>query len=126
MKEMLPYNKGLKNVARNLRKDMTDAEKLLWTRIRKKQLKGFQFYRQKNIGQYIVDFYCPASRMVIEIDGGQHYTEDGAQKDKVRDDYLALLGFKVFRFSDRQIFKNIGGVLETIYEYLSKSLPASL
>jgi very-short-patch-repair endonuclease len=123
---MFPYNKGLKNLARNLRKNTTDAEKLLWTRIRRKQLHGFQFYRQKNIGQYIVDFCCPASRVVIEIDGGQHYTEEGEQKDKVRDDYLELLGFKVFRFSDREVFENIDGVLERIYGYLPKSLPTSL
>ena len=90
---MFPYNKALKSIARDLRKNTTDAEKLLWTRIRKKQLQGFQFHRQKNVGQYIVDFYCPASRIVIEVDGGQHYTDDGARKDKARDDYLELLGF---------------------------------
>ncbi len=114
----LPFNKGLQQFARDLRKNMTDAEKRVWARIRRKQLKGCQFYRQKNIGNYIVDFYCPAAKLLIEIDGGQHYSEDGLLKDKVRDSYLTSLGFRVLRFSDRQVLRNIDGVLDTICEYL--------
>ena len=68
---MLSYNKSLTQLSRNLRRNMTDAERLLWSKIRSKQLKGFQFYRQKIIGNYIVDFYCPKSKLVIEVDGGQ-------------------------------------------------------
>lgn len=56
---------------------MTDAERLLWSRIRRNQLKGFQFYRQKITGNYIVDFYCPELKLVIEVDGGQHYIAEG-------------------------------------------------
>ena len=115
---MLPYNKRLKELSRELRKNMTDAEKLIWSRIRRKQLKGYQFYRQKNIGNYIVDFYCPAAKLIVEIDGGQHYSKEGTEKDKVRDNYVSRLGFTVLRFSDRDVFKNINGVLERIYEYL--------
>lgn len=126
LKKMIPFSKELKIVARGLRKNMTDAEGHLWKRIRRKQLRGFQFYRQKNIGQYIVDFYCPGAKIIIEIDGGQHYSEEGAQKDKSRDDYLEVLGFKVLRFSDREVFENTDGALEKIYEHLSKSLPTSL
>ena len=107
----LPFNKELKQFARDLRKNMTDAEKRVWARIRRKQLKGCQFYRQKNIGNYIVDFYCPAAKLLIEIDGGQHYSEDGLRKDKVRDSYLTSLGFRVLRFSDREVLENIEGVL---------------
>jgi very-short-patch-repair endonuclease len=114
----LPFSKGLKPFARQLRKDMTDAEKRVWMRIRMKQLKGFQFYRQKNIGNYIVDFYCPAAKLIIEVDGGQHYSEAGFRKDKDRDNYLTSLGFRVLRFSDREAFKNVEAVLETICEYL--------
>jgi len=114
----LPYNKELKHFARELRKNMTDAERRVWMRIRLKQLKGRQFYRQKNIGNYIVDFYCPAARLIIEIDGGQHYSKDGLRRDNVRDAYLASLGFRTIRFTDREVFENIEGVLETICEYL--------
>jgi very-short-patch-repair endonuclease len=115
---MLPYNKNLKELARVLRKNMTDAERFLWSKIRRKQLKGYQFYRQKNIGNYIVDFYCPAAQLIVEIDGGQHYSEDGIEKDKERDDYLGNLAFTVLRFSNRDIFKNIDGVVEEIYNHL--------
>jgi very-short-patch-repair endonuclease len=115
---MLPFNKKLKGLARELRTRMTDAELVLWGKIRKKELKGFQFYRQKNIGNYIVDFYCPAAQLVIELDGGQHYSEVGMEKDKIRENYLASLGFTVLRFSDRDVLKNMDGVLQRIWEHL--------
>jgi very-short-patch-repair endonuclease len=95
---------------------MTDAERLLWSKIRGKQLKGYQFYRQRIIGNYIVDFYCPKVKLVIELDGGQHYSGEGLEKDKIRDDYLREQGLKVLRFSDRDVFENITGVVESIYE----------
>ena len=69
-------------------------------------------------GNYIVDFYCPAAKLIVEVDGGQHYISADNQKDKVRDQYLDNLGFKVLRFSNRDIFKNIDGVLQKIYDYL--------
>jgi len=115
---MLPFNRRLKERARELRKDMTDAERSLWRKIRRKQIKGYQFYRQRNIGNYIVDFYCPAAKLIIEIDGGQHYSRGGIAKDKIRDAYLEGLGFTVMRFSDREVLKNVSGVLERIYEQL--------
>ena len=115
---MLPYNKNLKELARVLRKNMTDAERFLWSKIRRKQLKEFQFYRQKNIGDYIVDFYCPAAKLIVEIDGGQHYSEENIVKDEVRDKFLSDLGFRVLRFSNSDVFKNIEGVVEEIYNHL--------
>ncbi len=115
---MLPYNKSLNNLARNLRKNMTDAEKRLWSRIRRKQLKEIQFYRQKNIGDYIVDFYCPSAKLIVEIDGGQHYSGDTRTKDQKRDEFLNRLGFKVLRFSNSDVFENIEGVVQKIYNHL--------
>ena len=97
---------------------MTDTEQLLWLKIRKRQLKGYQFYRQKILGNYIVDFYCPEANFVIELDGGQHYSDKGIEKDRLRDEYLSSLGLRVLRFSDRDIFKNLTGVLEKIWENL--------
>ena len=95
---------------------MTDAEQLLWSRIRRKQLKSRQFYRQKIIGNYITDFYCPKSKLIIEIeiDGGQHYSEQEKKKDKIRYDYISKIGLKVLRFSDNEIFKNLEDVIEKI------------
>jgi len=115
---MLPYNKNLKNLARNLRKNMTDAERRLWSKVRRKQLKQLQFYRQKNIGDYIVDFYCPAANLIVDIDGGQHYSEENTLKDEVRDKFMNDLGFKVLRFSNSDVFKNIEGVVKRIYDHL--------
>ena len=111
---MLPYNKGLKEPSRHLRKNMTEAERLFWSKVRGKQLNGVQFYRQKTIGEYIVDFFCPQAKLVIEIDGGQHYQEDGHEKDMLRDDYLQAQGLKVLRFSNREVLENIHAVLETV------------
>ena len=97
---------------------MTDAEKLLWSKIRRKQLKDCQFYRQKIIGNYIVDFYCPKASLILEIDGSQHYQEEGIKRDKKRDAYLKNIGLKVLRFSDREVFENLPVVVEKIYEDL--------
>lgn len=94
---------------------MTDAEKLLWSRLRAKQQKGRQFYRQRIIGDYIVDFYCPKANLIIELDGGQHYTDEGIKKDKMRDNYIRKQGYKILRFSDREVFENLTGVIEKIY-----------
>ena len=115
---MLSYDKQLKVLSQHLRKNMTDAEKMLWLKLRRKQLKGYQFYRQKIIGKYIVDFYCPKANLVIELDGGQHYSETGRAKDRTRDDVLREMGIKVLRFSDREVFENMDGVKEGIWSCL--------
>ena len=115
---MLAYDKQPKALSQHLRKNMTDTEKMLWSRLRRKQLKGHQFYRQEIIGKYIVDFYCPKANLGIELDGGQHYSEIGKAKDKTRDDSLVEMGIKVLRFSDRDVFENIGGVMERIWSCL--------
>ena len=112
---MLQYGKHLKKYSRRLRKEMTDAETLLWSKIRGKQLKGFQVYRQKTIGHFVVDFYCPKAKLVIELDGGQHYSEAIQAIDKSRDRYMERVGLKVLRFSDKEAFENLPGVLEEIW-----------
>jgi very-short-patch-repair endonuclease len=95
---------------------MTDAEIKLWAVIRMKQLEGFQFYRQRIIGSYIIDFYCPKAKLVIEVDGSQHYESEQIEEDRKRDDYLKIRGFKVLRFNDNEVLTNIEGVLENILE----------
>ena len=116
---MLSYEKGLKQLSRNLRRNMTDAENLLWSKLRGKQLNGHQFYRQKIIGRYIADFYCPKSKLVVEVDGGQHYSTEGTEKDIKRDEYMGKAGITVLRFSDREVLGNIDVVLEKIWSGLS-------
>ena len=112
---MQPYNKNLKQPSRDLRNNMTDAEKLLWSKLRNNQILGLQFYRQKPLLNFIVDFYCPAANLVIECDGGQHYTEEGLDADRLRDEALAQLGLKVLRFDNGQVIRQIDGVVEQIY-----------
>lgn len=89
---MKPYNKNLKLPSRDLRSNMTDVEQLLWSRLRRKQILGLQFYRQKSLLNYIVDFYCPAVNLVIECDGGQHYTVEELEADRAIDQALAQFG----------------------------------
>lgn len=124
---MKPYNKNLKQASRDLRNNMTEAEKLLWSKLRNKQILGLQFYRQKPILNFIVDFYCPAANLVIECDGGQHFTQEGLEADLIRDEALAQLGLKVLRFDNGQVMGQIDDVVEVIYRYclevLSKESP---
>ena len=119
---MKPYNKNLKQPSRDLRNNMTDAELLLWKRLRRKQILGLQFYRQKPILNYIVDFYCPSANLVIECDGSQHYTKDGLDADRVRDEALTELGLMVLRFDNLQILNEIDGVVEVIFEIIRQRL----
>jgi very-short-patch-repair endonuclease len=93
---------------------MTDAERRLWSKIRLKQLNGYQFYRQRVIGSYIVDFYSPALKMIIEVDGSQHYSGDMVTADKIREKYLQDYGLKVLRFNDYEVLTNSSGVVEKI------------
>ncbi len=101
---------------------MTEAEKAFWSKVRRKQLMGAPFYRQKPIGNFIVDFYCPAGRLIVEIDGGQHYQPKGAVRDAVRDAFLKSLGLAVLRFSNLDVLNNIDGVLDTIVRHLTTVL----
>lgn len=112
---MQPYNKYLKLPSRDLRNNMTDAEHWLWQRLRRKQILGLQFYRQKPLLNFIVDFYCPSANLVIECDGGQHFTVEGLEADRVRDEALAQLGLKVLRFDNGQVLAETDAVVEQIY-----------
>ena len=115
------YNKNLKERARSLRNKPTNAEKCIWKRIKLKHL-GYIFYRQKPIGNYIVDFYCPKAHLVIEIDGGHHFTQDGAGNDRNRDEYIKSLGLVVLRFPNSEVIKNTDRVIEAIKIHLNPPL----
>jgi len=124
---MLAYNENLKERARELRNNMTDDERRLWMRLRMGQLKGCYFYRQKPIGEYIVDFFCPRSKLIIEVDGGQHFSDETSEYDKIRDEYMQGAGLKVLRFSNSDVMKNIDGVVESILDNMeiSNEIPLS-
>ena len=107
---MLPKNEKLLKNARELRKEMTRHEKHLWYDFLKSY--PIKIYKQKIIGNYIVDFYCHTAKLVIELDGSQHYFDEGIEQDKARDVFFNNLGLKVLRFSNREIDENFKGVCE--------------
>jgi very-short-patch-repair endonuclease len=113
---MLYYNQRLKTKARSLRANPTDAELRLWYRLRRKQILGVQFYRQKAIGNYIVDFYAPAAKVVVEVDGAHHFTPSQAKSDAGRSAYLEQRGLRVLRFDDRQVLLQIESVAQAIFQ----------
>jgi len=97
--------------ARRLRRDPTDAEKKLWYRVRARSLGGHKFVRQEPIGPYVVDFVCREQRVIVEVDGGQHATDT---RDVVRDQWLTDHRYRVLRFWNNGVLRNMDGVLETI------------
>jgi very-short-patch-repair endonuclease len=101
--------------ARFLRKQSTDAEKLLWRYLRAKQLGNVKFRRQALIGKYIVDFVCFSRKLIIELDGGHHAQPKEKLYDQQRDDWLQEQGFKILRFWNCDVLGNIEGVIETIH-----------
>ena len=119
---MLRYDPDLKKNARGLRKNLTDSEHVLWSRLRRKQLEGVQFYRQKPIGEYIVDFFAPSAHLVVEVDGSQHLREGHQKKDQERDEYLAGLGLEVLRFDSRQVLTETAAVVEVILRRIQAQL----
>ena len=100
--------------ARALRRDSTDAERILWSELRGRRLEGAGFRRQVPIGNYIADFVCHAAKLVIELDGGQHFSDEGEQADAKRSAVIEAKGFQVLRFSNHDVMTNRAGVLETI------------
>ena len=117
--KMLQYDAKLKENSRILRRKQTDCELLLWSKLRRKQIGGIQFYRQKPIGPFIVDFYAPSASLVIELDGSQHFKAYQAAYDARRDAYLQNQGLTVLRFNNAQVLKETTGVLEVIYRMVA-------
>ncbi len=100
--------------ARKLRQAGTPAERILWSKIRGGQIEGQNFRRQHPIGPYVLDFYCPATGLAIELDGGQHANPARSETDKRRDAWLRGRGIQVLRFWNSDVFSNLAGVLEEI------------
>jgi very-short-patch-repair endonuclease len=121
------YNGKLQHLANKLRKEMTKAEACLWKyALRAGQMKGYQFRRQRPVLQYIADFMCKELKLVIEVDGLTHQWEETAAKDIQKTHDLEQAGFKVVRFTDEEVLKNMNGVIEAIrcvVEEREKSTP---
>jgi very-short-patch-repair endonuclease len=115
--KIIYYNPALTKKARILRKKSTPAEILLWKRLKKKQLLGYDFHRQKPIDKYIVDFFCPKLKIAIEIDGISH--NDKVEYDRKRESDLKKLGIHILRFTEKQVRININVIVLQIENYIN-------
>jgi len=120
-KYFLKYPKSHVRIARKLRRDMTEAERKLWSVFRNNQL-GVHFRRQVPFGSYVLDFLAIEPKLAIEVDGAQHYTLEGKVRDAKRDAYLRSRGIKVLRFLDTDVLRNREGVVRVICEEVQKAL----
>jgi very-short-patch-repair endonuclease len=113
-----------RNHARALRKNLTDAERAMWAMLRGHRLNGIGFRRQYPVGPFIADFACLTAKLVIEIDGGQHFSDDGEVRDARRTAYIESHGFRVLRFTNHDILANRSGVLESIAAAVQANAPS--
>jgi very-short-patch-repair endonuclease len=122
MKERtLTYSEKSLERARRLRRESTNSEKKLWMFLRNNQL-DVHFRRQAPCGAYVVDFLAVKPKLVVELDGSQHYAEQGLEFDRKRDAYLRRRGLTVLRFSNVEVMKNIDAVIATIEQHLKENL----
>jgi len=112
--KFLRNDPALKKRRRELRRSQTEAEKMLWARLRNKQFYGIKFFRQYSIGPYILDFYCPRMKLAVELDGGQHNQSEYKEYDLVRSEYLKSQGIDVIRFWSNVVLLNTDGVLAAL------------
>ncbi len=121
MEKFIYNNKIFRERRRDLRKDQTEAEKILWRNLRNRKLNGFKFIRQYGTGPYILDFYNPEIRLVIEVDGPIHDKIDSQIYDQERSRYLESLDIKIIRFKNEEVTGNV----ENVKEKIRKILPLS-
>ena len=106
--------KELKETRKALRLNSTSAEAVMWTQIKGRKINGRQWRRQFSVGPFIIDFYCPALKLGIELDGAPHYAPGGYEADELRTDYLREHGIRIIRFENKDIWTSLEGVIETI------------
>ncbi len=107
-----------RDFAKNLRTTATDAERILWSLLRAKQFAHLRFRRQQPIGPYIADFYCAAAKLIVEIDGDQHGADANMEYDEARTRFLSARGYRVLRFPNGDVLKNLDAVLDGIWHAL--------
>ena len=115
---IIPYNPKLKLLARHLRNNSTKSEICLWQYLKNKQMFGFDFHRQKPLGDFIIDFFCHELMLAIELDGYTHMWDETIEKDQKKEDWLNSIGICVMRFSDAEVFDDIDNVLRCIEVYI--------
>ncbi|MBN4047356.1 endonuclease domain-containing protein [bacterium AH-315-P13] len=117
-RKIIPYNQKLKELARNHRNNSTKAEIILWQKLKRKQMFGYDFHRQKPIDNYILDFFCHELSLGIEVDGYSHQIVEVFEKDKIKTAKMNELGISILRFSDENVLKDMDNVLRAIEFYI--------
>ena len=118
MTDAISYKEELLIRRKELRRNLTPEEAVLWTQLKAKGLDGSKWRKQHSVGNYILDFYCPEAKLCVELDGERHYTFEGAREDDVRTSFLNKNGIRVVRFENRLIWENLQGVIDTIKQEL--------
>jgi very-short-patch-repair endonuclease len=116
-----PLDSELLVFACKLRQEHSDPERFMWALLRDRRFCGFKFRRQHPVKPYVLDFYCPAARLAIELDGGQHNTDAARRYDESRTKFIATEGIEVLRFWNHDVLKDIDAVLEAIHIALTRS-----
>jgi len=122
MKNPMTNQRLLTGVAKRLRQDATDAERVLWRELRAHRFAGFKFKRQEPLGSFVVDFVCYEAKLIVELDGGQHADQKEADEDRTR--WLSSRGFRVVRFWNNDVLTNIAGVMQVIEKNLPSPRPS--
>ena len=117
-RKIIPYNPKLKEFARQLRNTSTKSEIILWQKLKRKQMYGYDFHRQKPIDNYILDFFCYELMLGIEVDGYSHEFEEVYEKDLIKQSKMNNFGITVLRFSDFQVLKDTENVIRAIEQYI--------
>jgi very-short-patch-repair endonuclease len=119
-REIIPYQPYLKKLARKLRNNMTLGEIILWQHLKKKQVRGYDFDRQRPIDSYIVDFYCKDLKLAIEVDGSIHDSPEAQAQDQFRQERLEACGVSFLRFTDAQVRRDVEGVVIVIQDWIDR------
>ena len=118
--KFLRNDPALKQRRQDLRHNQTEAEKTLWVHLQNRQLFGMKFSRQYSVGLYILDFYCPAMKLAIEVDGGQHIQCESREYDAIRSEYLKAQGIDVMRFWNHEVLIDVNSILNRIAERINQ------
>ena len=118
-RKIIPYNPNLKELARQLRNNSTKAEIILWQKLKRKQMYGYDFHRQKPVDNYRIDFFCHELMLGIEVDGYSHQIIEVFNKDVKKEGVMNMLGIHILRFSDEQVLKDTDNVIRAIEWYIA-------
>jgi len=118
IRKIIPYNPKLKDLAKKLRQNMTYSEVKFWNEIKNGQLMGYDFDRQRPLGNYIVDFYCKDLQLALEVDGITHLDEKVIQKDEIRQEELEMIGVIFLRFDALLVVNKVGAVIREIEKWI--------